>query len=129
MRIDDLGLGDLDEEQSAVIRAMSTVKARGGSMFAASQQMGNPGGLEFTGDTVRAVAERLATANFEIHKEQEADQELRRVAATTETRRGALSRGRGRDGRWRGGRVSWKVVAAKEKMAHRKHESESSRRS
>ena len=39
-------------------------------MFAASQQMNNPDGLEFTGDTVRAAATRVANANFEKEKKQ-----------------------------------------------------------
>jgi hypothetical protein len=44
------------------------VKAKGGAMFAASQQMNNPGGLEFTGNAVRAVATRVARANVEEKK-------------------------------------------------------------
>jgi hypothetical protein len=37
-------------------------------MFAASQQMNNPEGLEFTGDAARAVATRVANANAEEGK-------------------------------------------------------------
>ena len=71
MRADDdgLALDNLDDEEAAQLRAMGKVKAKGGAMFAASQQMNNPDGLEFTGDTVRAVATRVANANFEKEKE------------------------------------------------------------
>jgi hypothetical protein len=70
MRTDDdgLALDNLDDEEAAQLRAMGKVKAKGGAMFAASQQMNNPDGLEFTGDTVRAVATRVANANFEKEK-------------------------------------------------------------
>ena len=70
MRINDDGvaLGDLDDEEAAQLRAMDKVKAKGGAMFAASLQMNNPDGLDFTGDTVRAVATRVANANFEKEK-------------------------------------------------------------
>ena len=51
------------DEQAALIRAMDGVKAKGGSMFAASQQMNNPEGLMFTGTAVRAVAARVAASN------------------------------------------------------------------
>jgi hypothetical protein len=62
-------------------------------MFAASQRMNKPDGLEFTGDAVRAVASRVANANVEKEKKQAADAELRRVAETT-----AAGRGRGGPG-------------------------------
>jgi predicted exporter len=62
---------------------MGEVKAKVGAMFAASQQMNNPDGLEFTGDTARAVATRVSNANFEKEKKQAADEELRRVTETT----------------------------------------------
>jgi hypothetical protein len=70
MMIDDggLALGNLDGEEAAQLRAVGKVKAKGGAMFAASQQMNNPDGLEFTGDTARAVATRVANANFEKEK-------------------------------------------------------------
>jgi hypothetical protein len=70
MRTDDdgLALDNLDDEEAAQFRAMGKVKAKGGAMFAASQQMSNFGGLEFTGETVRAVATRVANANFEKEK-------------------------------------------------------------
>ena len=44
------------------------MKAKGGAMFAASQQVNNPDGLEFTGDAARAVATRVAHANVENKK-------------------------------------------------------------
>jgi hypothetical protein len=47
---------------------MGKVNAKGGAMFAASQQMNNPGGLEFTGDAFRAVATRVANAHVEEEK-------------------------------------------------------------
>jgi hypothetical protein len=70
MRINDdgLALGDLGDEEAAKFRAMGKIKAKGGAMFAASQQMDNPDGLEFTGDVVRAVATRVANANVEMKK-------------------------------------------------------------
>ena len=44
MQLDDGGvaLDDLGDEQAALTRAMGGVKAKGGSMFAAAQQMNNP---------------------------------------------------------------------------------------
>ena len=100
MRINDGGvaLDDLGDEEAAQLRAMEKVKAKGGAMFAALQQMNNPGGLEFTGDVVRAVravATRIASANAEKGKKQTADSELRRVAETTAAGRGTGDRGRG----------------------------------
>jgi hypothetical protein len=70
MLIDDggLALDNLHVEEVAQLRAMGKVKAKGGAMLAASQQMNNPGGLRFTGDTARAVATRVAKANFEKKK-------------------------------------------------------------
>ena len=79
---------------------MGKVKAKGGAMFAASQQMNNPDGLEFTGDTVRAVATRVANADFEKEKKAE----LRRVTETTAAGRGTGDRGRGGRG-GPGGRI------------------------
>jgi hypothetical protein len=63
MQLDDDGRapGDLEDDEAAMLRAMGEVKAKGGAMFAAAQQMNNPDGLEFTGDAVRAVATRVAT--------------------------------------------------------------------
>ena len=92
---DGLALDNLDDKEAAQLRAMGKVKVKGGAMFAASQQMNNPGGLEFTGDTVRAVATRVANANFEKEKKQAADAELRRVTETTAAGRGTGGRGRG----------------------------------
>ena len=70
MQINDggLALDDLGDEEAAQLRAMGKVKAKGGAMFAASQQIHNPGGLEFTGDAARAVATRVANANVEKEK-------------------------------------------------------------
>jgi hypothetical protein len=70
MRINDRGLAldDLGDEEAAQLRAMDKVKAKGGAMFAASQQVNNPDGLEFTGDAARAVATRVAHANVENKK-------------------------------------------------------------
>ena len=70
MRINDCGLAldNLDDEEAAQLRAMGKVKAKGGAMFAASQQVNNPDGLEFTGDAARAVATRVAHANVEKKK-------------------------------------------------------------
>jgi hypothetical protein len=68
MQLDDDGvaLDDLGDEQTALIRAMGGVKAKGGSMFAAARQMNNPEGLMFTGTAVRAtVAARVAASNVE----------------------------------------------------------------
>jgi hypothetical protein len=101
---DGLALDNLDDEEAAQLRAMGKVKAKGGAMFAASQQMNNPDGLEFTGDTVRAVATRVANANFEKEKKQAADAELRRVTETTAAGRGTGDRGRGGRG-GPGGRI------------------------
>jgi hypothetical protein len=42
---------------------MGKVKAKGGAMYAASQQINNPDGPELTGDAARAVATRAANAN------------------------------------------------------------------
>ena len=115
MRTDDdgLALDNLDDEEAAQLRAMGKVKAKGGVMFAASQQMNNPDGLEFTGDTVRAVATRVANANFEKEKKAE----LRRVAETTAAGRGTGGRGRGGRGD-PGGRIPWKAVAAERNAQH-----------
>jgi hypothetical protein len=44
---------------------MGDVKAKGGSMFAAAQQMNNTEGLMFTGTAVRAVAACVAASNVE----------------------------------------------------------------
>ena len=70
MQLDDDGvaLDDLGDEQAALIRAMDGVKAKGGSMFAASQQMNNPDGLMFTGTAVRAVAARVAASTLRSSK-------------------------------------------------------------
>jgi hypothetical protein len=67
---------------------MDKVKGKGGAMFADSQQMNNPDGLEFAGDAFRAVATRVANANVEEEKKQAADAELRRVAEITAAGRG-----------------------------------------
>ena len=80
-----------------MLRAMGEVKAKGGAMFAAAQQMNNPDGLEFTGDAARAVAACVAAVNVEKAKKQAADAEARRLAETTVA-------GRGAGGRCRGGR-------------------------
>ena len=87
---------------------MDGVKAKGGSMFAASQQMNNPDGLMFTGTAVRAVAARVAASNVAKQQKQVADAELRRLAETTTAGRGAAGRGgRGRGGRGGpGGRIA-----------------------
>jgi hypothetical protein len=110
MQLDDDGvaLDDLGDEQAALIRAMDGVKAKGGSMFAASQQMNNPDGLMFTGTAVRAVAARVAASNVAKQQKQVADAELRRLAETTAAGRGAAGRGgRGRGGRGGpGGRIA-----------------------
>jgi hypothetical protein len=122
MRINDggLALGDLGDEEAAQLRAMGKVKAKGGAMFAALQQMNNPGGLEFTGDVVRAVravATRIASANAEKGKKQTADSELRRVAETTAAGRGTGGRRRGGRG-GPGGRIPWKAVAVERNPQH-----------
>ena len=117
MQLDDDGvaLDDLGDEQAALIRAMGGVKAKGGSMFAAAQQMNNPEGLMFTGTAVRAVAARVAASNVEKQQKQAADAELRRLAETTAAGRGSAGGGGGRGGGGRGGggrgRLSWKAVA------------------
>ena len=92
MELNDDGraLGDLEDDEAAMLRAMGEVKAKGGAMFAAAQQMNNPGGLEFTGDAVRAVAARVAAGNVEKAKKQATDAEARRVAETAVAGRGAL---------------------------------------
>ena len=110
MQLDDDGvaLDDLGDEQAALIRAMGGVKAKGGSMFAAAQQMNNPEGLMFTGTAVRAVAARVAASNVEKQQKQAADAELRRLTETTAAGRGSAGGGRGGGGR---GRLSWKAVA------------------
>jgi hypothetical protein len=119
MRINDDGvaLGDLDDEEAAQLRAMDKVKAKGGAMFAASLQMNNPDGLEFTGDAVRAVATRVANTNVEKGKKQAADAELRRVAETMAAGRGTGGRGRGSHG-GPVGRIPWKAVAAERNAQH-----------
>jgi len=111
MQLDDDGvvLDDLGDEQAALIRAMGGVKAKGGSMFAASQQMNDPDGLIFTGTAVRAVAARVAASNVAKEQKQVADAELRRLAESTAAGRGAAAGRGGRQGR---GRVSWKAAAA-----------------
>jgi hypothetical protein len=103
MQLDDDGvaLDDLGDEQAALIRAMGSVKAKGGPMFAAAQQMNNPESPMFTGTAVRAVAARVAASNVEKQQKQAADVELRRRAETT-------AAGSGGGGR---GRLSWKAVA------------------
>jgi hypothetical protein len=113
MRINDdgLALDDLGDEEAAQLRAVDMVKAKGGEMFAASQQMNNPDGLEFTGDAVRAVAARVANANVE-KETSAADAEMRRVAETSAAGRG--TGGRGGPGR----RISWKAVAAERNAQH-----------
>jgi hypothetical protein len=112
MQLDDDGvaLDDLGDEQAALIRAMGGVKAKGGSMFAAAQQMNSPEGLMFTGTAVRAVAARVAASNVEKQQKQAADAELRRLTETTAAARGSAGGGGGRGGGGRG-RLSWKAVA------------------
>ena len=104
MQLDDNGvaLDDLGDEQAALIRAMGGVKAKGGFMFAAAQQMNNPEGLMFTGTAVRDVASRAAASNVEKQQKQAADAELRRLAETTAAGRGAADGGGGRGGGGRG---------------------------
>jgi hypothetical protein len=96
---------------------MGEVKAKGGAMFAAAQQMNNPDGLEFTGDAVRAVATRVAAVNVEKAKKQAADAEARRLAETTVAGRGTGGRGRGGRG-GPVGRIPWKAVAAERDALH-----------
>jgi hypothetical protein len=118
MQLDDDGRapGDLEDEEAAMLRAMGEVKAKGGAMFAAAQQMNNPDGLEFTGDAVRAVAARVAAVNVEKARKQAADAEARRLAETTVAGRGTGGRGRG--GRGPVGRIPWKAVAAERDALH-----------
>ena len=119
MQLDDDGRapGDLEDEEAAMLRAMGEVKAKGGAMFAAAQQMNNPDGLEFTGDAVRAVAARVAAVNVEKAKKQAADAEARRLAETTVAGRGTGGRGRGGRG-GPVGRIPWKAVAAERDALH-----------
>jgi hypothetical protein len=119
MRINDdgLALGDLGDEEAAQLRAMDKVKAKGGAMFSASQQVNNPDGFKFIGDAVRAVATRVASANVEEEKNQAADAELRLVTETTAASRGTGGRGRGSRG-GPVGRIPWKAVAAERNAQH-----------
>jgi hypothetical protein len=90
---------------------MDKVKAKSGAMCAATQQMNNPGSVEFTGDAVCAVATRVANVNAE-KKKQAAGAELWRVAETTAVGRGRGGCGRGgRGGRGGpGGNIPWKAA-------------------
>ena len=112
MRIhgDGLALGGLGDKEPAQLRAMGKVKAKDGAMYAASQELNNPGGLEFTGDAARAIAMRVANTNVEKEKKQAADAELRRVAETTAAGRGT--------GGGPVGRIPWKAVAAERNARH-----------
>ena len=91
---------------------MGKVKAKGGTMFAASQRMNNPGGLEFTGGAVSAVATR--GANAYVEKEKKLAQSCGGVAETTAAGRGTGGRGRGGPR----GRIPWKTVAAERNAQH-----------
>jgi hypothetical protein len=97
---------------------MDGVKAKGGSIFAAAQASGNLDGLEFTGDAVRSVAERLAATQLEKAKKKEEDVQLRADAAVA---MGVpLGGGKGKGGRGRGrGRTAWKQAAAELARQHR----------
>ena len=97
---------------------MDGVKAKGGSIFAAAQASGNLCGLEFTGDAVRSVAERLAATQLEKAKKKEEDVQLRADAAVA---MGVpLGGGKGKGGRGRGrGRTAWKQAAAELARQHR----------
>jgi hypothetical protein len=115
MTIDDDGVapGDLGEEEGALLAAMDKVKAKGGAMFAAAQQLGNRGGLELTSVAVRSVAGRLATANVEKQKKKDDDAEMRRIAGATEAGRAAAAGG------GRAPRASWKAIAAERETQHK----------
>ena len=117
MTIDDDGVapGDLGEEEGALLAAMDKVKAKGGAMFAAAQQLGNRGGLELTSVAVRFVAGRLATANVEKQKKKDDDAEMRRIAGATEAGRAAAAPAGG----GRAPRASWKAIAAERETQHK----------
>ena len=117
MEIEDDGVspGDHDEETGALLAAMGKVKAKGGAMFAAAQQLGNRSGLELTSIAVRSVAGRLATANVEKQKKKDDDAEMRRIAGATEAGRAAAAPAGG----GRAPRASWKAIAAERETQHK----------
>ena len=117
MEIEDDGVspGDHDEETGALLAAMGKVKAKGGAMFAAAQQLGNRGGLELTSVAVRSVAGRLATTNVEKQKKKDDDAEMRRIAGATEAGRAAAAPAGG----GRAPRASWKAIAAERETQHK----------
>jgi hypothetical protein len=113
-----LALADLDPEEAAVTAAMDGARAKGGSMFNQSRSLGNTDGLEFTGAAIRAVAERVATAQVEKERKAVADAVARAaLQGTGQAGKGGAGRGGagrgagGRGGAGRGGgRVSWKLA-------------------
>jgi hypothetical protein len=82
-RKDGVHPDDLGDDAATLLRVMDGVKAKGGSMSSASQQLDNPEGTEFTGDAVPHVAERLAVEHVAKLKESELGALLRSAAATT----------------------------------------------
>lgn len=74
---DGVALCHMEDDDAEQFRAMDKVKAKGGAMFATSQQIDNPNGLEFIGAAVRAVAVRVASANIEKERKQTLQAELR----------------------------------------------------
>jgi hypothetical protein len=82
-RKDGVHPDDLGDDAATLLRVMDGVKAKGGSMFSASQQLDNPEGIEFTGDAVCQVAECLVVEHAAKLKVSELDALLRCAVATT----------------------------------------------
>ena len=112
---DNVSPGDLGEEEGALPVTMGKVKAKGGAMFAAAQQLGNRDGLELTSVAIRSVAGRLATTNVEKQKKKDDDAEMRRIAGATEAGRAAAAPAGG----GRAPRASWKAIAAERETQHK----------
>ena len=94
---------DLGDDAATLLRVMDGMKAKGGSISSASQQLDNREGTEFTGDAVRHVAERLAVEYVAKLKESELGALLRCAAATTTSGAGGRTDGTR-------GPIPWKAV-------------------
>jgi hypothetical protein len=112
-RKDGVHPDDLGDDAATLLRVMDGVKAKGGSMSSASQQLDNPEGTEFTGDAVPHVAERLAVEHVAKLKESELGALLRSAAATTTA---------GAGGRTDGTRapIPWKAACEENRRARKR---------
>jgi len=65
---DETHVDALPPSQAMLLKEWDKVKAKGGQMFALSQQLGNSEGIEMTGDAITAVARRVAEGSVEAQQ-------------------------------------------------------------